>query len=183
MTELPVPAFPSGLEGLLLKTIDDMAADAEKQLQQHLATHKMSAEGENWISAGIGHVGDDCPFCGQSIKGLPLVTAFKAVFSEQYKNLQAEIEAMQASVLRQLGEAALANQATIAERNKSSAEFWQKYVTFDWPKTEYHKSSPQHRKICASARSRCLVPKDARRLRRYCWIASSRKPRLLMNGP
>ena len=136
LAELPVPAFPNALEELLLKTIDDIAADAEAQLQRHLAGHEMSGEGENWISAGIGYAGDDCPFCGQSIKGLPLVSAFKAVFSEQYKNLQTKIEAAQGTISRQLGEAALANQATIAERNRASAEFWRTYVTFDWSKTE-----------------------------------------------
>nr|HPZ65539.1 hypothetical protein [Bacillota bacterium] len=41
-----------------------------------------------------------CPFCGQDIRGLPLIAAFRAVFSERYGALAGEIVTMKATVAR-----------------------------------------------------------------------------------
>lgn len=135
LDQFPVPRIPDGLSELLNRTLDDIAGDAEAQLSNHLDSIKMAAEGQNWIESGLQHAEEDCPFCGQSIKGLPLVAAYRAVFSQKYRNLRDIVAVMQTDVAQQLGEAALANQSTIAERNKAGYEFWQKYVDFDWQST------------------------------------------------
>jgi wobble nucleotide-excising tRNase len=134
LAALQVPAYPDGLSVLVNKALDDIAGDAETLLAGHLAAHNMADNGGDWIATGLEHAGDNCPFCGQGIQGLPLVAAFKAVFSQQYKDLRAEIAAAQVSILQELGEAALANQVAAAERNNAGSEFWQKYVAFDWTK-------------------------------------------------
>lgn len=152
---LPVPTFPSGLVTLLNKTIDDIASDAEGLLDSHLKAHNMGPGASNWISTGVEYANNDCPFCGQGIEGLPLVSAFKAVFSQRFKDLQTEVSAMRAMVADQLGDASLANQAVVAERNHADSEFWQRYVSFDWRKT----TLPQE--FCAAAsnlRTQALVP-------------------------
>lgn len=37
--------------------------------------------------------GDTCPYCGQDIRCVPLIAAYRAVFSDRYKSLGADIAA------------------------------------------------------------------------------------------
>lgn len=129
LSEFPIPALPTDFTGMLARTIDDIAQDAEQRLSAHLAAHGMTASGGNWIADGLGHAVDTCPFCGQDIRGLPLIAAFRAVFSERYEALAGEIATMKAGVARDMGDGALARLGTVAEQNNGGVEFWQKYCT------------------------------------------------------
>lgn len=133
LSEFPIPALPEDFTGMLARTIDAIAQDAEQQLSAHLAAHGMTASGGNWIADGLGHADDTCPFCGQDIRGLPLIAAFRAVFSERYEALAGEIATMKAGIARDMGDAALARLGTIAEQNKGGVEFWQKYCAIEAP--------------------------------------------------
>jgi len=133
LSEFRIPALPAEFTGLLARTIDDIAQDAEQLLSAHLAGHGMTARGGKWISDGLGYADDTCPFCGQDIQGLPLIAAFRAVFSERYEALADEIATMKANVARDMGDAALARLDTIAEQNKGSVEFWQRYCAIEAP--------------------------------------------------
>jgi wobble nucleotide-excising tRNase len=149
---LPIPALPAGFPAILDRTIDDIAGDAESQLESHLAAHGMTDGGGNWISSGLEYVGDDCPFCGQDIKGLPLVRAFRVVFSQTYKDLRTEISALQNILSQQLGDAALATQTAVAEKNNADSEFWQEYVTFNWQATKPPRSFAEAAsRLCVNA--------------------------------
>ena len=129
LSEFALPALPEGFEALLSRTIDDVAQDAEQLVSEHLTAHGTTGGG-NWIATGLDQAGEACPFCGQDVRGLPLLAAFRAVFSARYKALATDIAAMKARVSQALGETALARLDTIVEQNKSSAEFWTKYCTF-----------------------------------------------------
>ena len=131
LSEFASPALPADFTGLLARTIDDIAQDAEQRLSAHLAAHGMTASGGNWIADGLGHAVDTCPFCGQDIRGLPLIAAFRAVFSERYEALAGEIATMKAGVARDMGDGALARLGTVAEQNNGGVEFWQKYCAIE----------------------------------------------------
>ncbi len=133
LSEYPIPVLPDEFTGLLSRTIEDVAKDAEQRVSLHLASQDMAETGGNWIAEGLTHAADSCPFCGQDILNLPLITAFRAVFSERYGALAGEITAMRARVSREMGDVALAGLATIAEQNNGGAEFWQKYCPIDGP--------------------------------------------------
>jgi wobble nucleotide-excising tRNase len=133
LSEYSVPTLPRDFIGLLARTIDDIAQDAEQRLSAHLAAHGMAARGGNWIADGLSHVADTCPFCGQDILGLPLIAAFRAVFSEHYKALAGEIATMKARVEQDMGDIALARLGTVAEQNNGGVEFWQKYCVIEAP--------------------------------------------------
>lgn len=131
-SEIPLPTLPNGFAALLTRTIDDIAQDAERRLTDHLAAHGMAADGGDWIAAGLAHAdGDTCPYCGQDIRGLPLIAAYRAVFSDRYKALAADIAAMQTRITQLFGDAALARLDTLAEQNNGSIEFWGRYCAFD----------------------------------------------------
>jgi len=131
LSPFTLPVIPEGLAALLSRTIDDIAQDAERLLTDHLAAHEMTAGGANWLATGVEHAGETCPFCGQDIRGLPLIAAFRAVFSASYKALASDITSMKTAVSQAFGDAALARLDTVAEQNRAGAEFWTRYSTFD----------------------------------------------------
>lgn len=133
LSEFVIPALPDDFTDLLARTIDDIAQDAEQTLSAHLSAHSMAASGGNWIAAGLGHADDTCPFCGQGIQGLPLIAAYRAVFSERYKALSGEIATMKADIARDMGDAVLARLGTVSEQNNGGVEFWQKYCVIEAP--------------------------------------------------
>lgn len=133
LSEFDLPALPADLETMLSRTIDDIAQDAEALLVAHLADHGMAADGSNWIAAGLNHAGETCPFCGQDIRDLPLIAAFRAVFSERYKALAGEIAAMRARVAQDMGDVALARLDMLAEKNTSGIDFWRSYCRVEDP--------------------------------------------------
>ena len=129
LLEFPAPDWPATFAGVLGRTIDDIAADAERLLNNHLAAHGMSDGGGNWIAEGLEHAFDNCPFCGQDITGLPLVATYRSIFSERYKALAGEITSLAASITQLFGETALARLETLAEQNKAAVAFWSQYCT------------------------------------------------------
>ena len=132
LSEITVPSLPDRLSALLAQTIDDIAQDAEIRVAEHLAAHGMEAEGGSWIAERLEHAdGESCPFCGQDIRGLPLITAYRAVFSDRHKELCNEIEAMRKQVFEQFGDGAIGVLNTRAERNKGAVEFWSRFCAFD----------------------------------------------------
>ena len=132
LAEIEVPSLPDEFLALLASTIDDIAQDAETRLAEHLAVQGMDADGGSWIAEGLEHAdGETCPFCGQDIDDLPLVAAFRAVFSERYNTLQARISDMHRQIDAEFGEAAIGRLNVRAQQNNAAVEFWSRYCTFD----------------------------------------------------
>ena len=85
LRELALPYFPSDYVNLLATTLDGVSADVEAQVMAHMARHTTRPR-ESWLSEGLGFVdGDSCPFCGQTVAGVPLISAFRAYFGDAYK--------------------------------------------------------------------------------------------------
>jgi wobble nucleotide-excising tRNase len=131
LSEYNIPSLPVGLKELFGKTIENVANDAEGLLAAHLLAHGMSDSGAGWIAEGLKAARDTCPFCGQGITGLQLISAFRAVFSESYKALASDVSAAAHRLGQQMGDLALARLATAVEQNKASFEFWQRYCSID----------------------------------------------------
>jgi len=128
---VPFPAVPAAFSEVLATTLDDIGADAEKLISEHLAAHGMAAEDYGWVAAGVDHTGDSCPFCGQDVKGLDLIAAYRSIFSEQYKAFGRTIQEMRDTVQGLLGDAAIGRMNTLAEQNAAAAEFWRQHVAVD----------------------------------------------------
>lgn len=130
-TKPPIPELPAGFHDLLIKTIDNIAKDAELQIQTHFTVHGLAANGAAWIVEQIDRAKDSCPFCGLDIKGLPLIAAYKAVFSDKYKALRCDIDTMKAMIDQTMGDAALAKLETFNANHKSAVDFWAKYCAIN----------------------------------------------------
>jgi wobble nucleotide-excising tRNase len=128
MTELQLPALPTGFNELLSKTLDGIAQDAQKRVIEHIAHQKMGEHAEAWIAQGMEHIsGEVCPFCGQSLKAISLIEAYRKVFADQYRGMKKAVEDMRAATDRALSDRAVGALETLVEANRSAAEFWNRY--------------------------------------------------------
>lgn len=128
LNKIIVPDLSADFTDLLVRTIDDIAKDAEQQIKTHFAAHGMTTkDGANWAVQQIDHADDSCPFCGQDTKGLSLIEAYKSVFSDKYKALRRDIKSMKDGIDEDMGDTALAKLETFAATHKAALEFWAKY--------------------------------------------------------
>ena len=122
---------PANFARLLGATISEVAEDAEAQLRAHLDRHQMPS-GSDWIAEGLQHTQDDeCPFCGQDIRGLPLIASYRAIFSERYGALRTAISDATSLLDRQLDE--LETLALLVEQNRGGFDFWSRYCLIEPP--------------------------------------------------
>src|SRR5260370_29674647 len=105
LTPLSLPAIPTTVQAVLAKSIDGVAADAEARITANIQRHGMQRDGERWIGEGMPFVVEDsCPYCGRDgLSGLDLIRAYRAHFSDAYRALQGEVDAVRAEVARALG--------------------------------------------------------------------------------
>jgi len=136
LAEISFPELPEGFLDILGRTLEDVSADAEAHIAEHLAAHAMTDGGGNWIAEGLPFADESCPFCGQGIKGLPLIAAYRSVFSKLYANLRTEISQMEERVNERYGDAAVGALNTSREQNAGTAEFWARYCAIDAPEVE-----------------------------------------------
>lgn len=133
LAPLELPTVPSGFEAALTKTIEDVAADVEARVREHLAIHTRAAT-DAWVSEGVRYQKDDiCPFCGQQTSGLALVEAYRAYFSAGYRELKKEVDTLRGQVERIGSDATAVTLARVVEQNQALTEFWKEFVSYDEP--------------------------------------------------
>lgn len=129
LPDLPLADFSS----LLAKNLPDVAADAERQVKEHISACA-GTDGEAWLERGVQHIRDGrCPFCGQNINGLALIDAYKGYFSESYNDLKREIGAFASRIGSLLSEQTLLRVQQALNANQSLAEYWSQHVAVDLP--------------------------------------------------
>ncbi|MFY9558604.1 MAG: AAA family ATPase [Terriglobales bacterium] len=136
LSPLTIPNFPrTGLETLLGKTVEGVAADAERQLSEQIRTHGMHDRGQAWLSEGLGYVHENtCPFCNQSLEGASeLIGAYKAFFSKAYNELRGTIAAMRTQINTTLDEREVFKIDRTIDQNTASVEFWSRFCEFTPP--------------------------------------------------
>ena len=132
LSEITLPRLPEGFDNLLSKTIDGIAEDAEARLAAHLAAHEMGPADGTWIAEGMKYTEDSsCPFCGQDIRGVALLDAYRTVFSREYKDLRDSIEDACRKIDEAFGDRAIGRLTTLAEQNRGAVEFWRQYCTLE----------------------------------------------------
>ena len=132
LAPLTPPSVPESLTSLLTTTLDGISRDAEQRVTTHLAAHGM-ADGAGWVLRGLDHTDRTCPFCSQGVERSPLIAAYRAVFSERYRQLRSDIEAMHNSITQSFGENAVARLATAAAQHEGAIEYWARHCALDLP--------------------------------------------------
>lgn len=95
---LALPAIDvDAINVILGRTMVDVDADAIARVRAHLS--KLGKEGEEWVGKGVTLIPgaraaaqvEVCPFCEQDLAGSPLLTHYRAYFSEAYETLKGAI--------------------------------------------------------------------------------------------
>lgn len=134
LTAANVPTFPPAFAQLLAKTFTAVAADAEKRVAEHVEHHQMQAGGEAWLTQGLEYVaGRNCPFCGQEMGSLDLITAYRSFFSKEYHALRDEVTTLSREIDTALGDLVAAGVEQTVLQNTGSVEFWQQYCELTPP--------------------------------------------------
>lgn len=93
---LPVPTPSADLTAALAQSVDGVATDLHRKLQDHIARHVSRSDApvahETWLEAGLAFDNaHNCPYCGQELRDRSLLDLYRDYFSEAYKALAAEI--------------------------------------------------------------------------------------------
>jgi len=138
------------ITALLAKSMPDVGADAAARVRSHLAN--LADGAEEWISNGMAHCDDDtCPFCGQDIRGLPLLNDYQSYFSEAYTAFKKDVSEAKCDIERKLGGDALATFVQQIAAEEAKRVFWAGFT--DVPDNAYE---PDRIKACWSAVQRAL---------------------------
>ena len=123
----PVPTVLAEVDEILQAVAGEAPSDSLEQIEKHLSQHTAQAT-EDWLSAGTSFVLDtDCPYCGQSLEGVPLSEAYRAVFQESYRELISAVELM-ISQAERVGEGwNLDRQTQVLELNAECGRFWAQF--------------------------------------------------------
>jgi len=134
LSELTLPTFPPGFEGLLGKTIEGIARDAERRINIQIEAHAMHERGEPWLSEGLGYIRNNaCPFCGQALNAVALIAAYKAYFSEAYNALWTEITTLNQLIADTFGDREIARIERTLDQNSAGVDFWSRYCAIAPP--------------------------------------------------
>lgn len=127
---IPMPDLPLALEACLNQTLEGIAEDAQKPIASHIEHRKLGIQGEEWLQVGTERiVDDDCPYCGQSLKGLSLIEAYQKAFAESYRQLKEMVECIRSEIQRYFGEGTVGSIDTLGATNNAAVEFWSQYCT------------------------------------------------------
>ena len=76
-------------------SMEEAHTDAQALVQEHMARLKEQNGFKGWVSNGLAHLEDDCPFCGQELEGdsLELINSYKVAFNEAFANFIKETKA------------------------------------------------------------------------------------------
>jgi wobble nucleotide-excising tRNase len=137
LAALTTPALPDGFQELLARTVEGVAEDAEAKVRAQVQTHAMHDRGQNWLSEGLGYVADErCPFCDQGMApAAELLSAYRAFFSEGYRDLRNAIAGMQASLEGALGDRPIVPFERALDQNTAGVEFWSRFCEIAAPVT------------------------------------------------
>lgn len=134
LVSLPTAPYTE-VRALLLKTLVDVSSDAERRIRAHLESHRMMERGEAWISQGLEFISEDaCPFCGQSLADLDIITAYRGYFRQAYDDLKTEVADMERRVDGLLSTESLLSLQEQISGNEVLTEFWKQHVSVDSPK-------------------------------------------------
>ncbi|MBI3041458.1 MAG: AAA family ATPase [Betaproteobacteria bacterium] len=133
LTAITLPLFDPRFTQLLAKTLPGIAADAERRVREHIAAHRMQARGEPWLTEGLGYTTDSCPYCGQDLRAVTLIQAYRDFFNREYLALRDEVTRHSRDIDDVFGDRAAAMIEQIVLQNINAVEFWQHYCQIAAP--------------------------------------------------
>ncbi len=118
-----------GLFSELGTSLDDVHADAEQIVKNHVAKLE-SKTAESWLSQGQQFNNTDaCPYCAQDISNNNLIRAYRTHFNAAYNTLKAKVAALHNKVSTGFDTSIVEGFAKSTSTAAAQAEAWSEYVT------------------------------------------------------
>ena len=134
LTVLEMPPLPLHLGSMVGRTLEDVSRGAEGLVREHIVKHNMAPHGEEWLASGLPHITDEaCPFCGQSLRGIDLLKAYREFFNENYRGLQSELTRYRGNAARLFSDERIELLRTHIASNLTSVDLWGRYVAIRKP--------------------------------------------------
>jgi wobble nucleotide-excising tRNase len=131
LQEITAPESLEMIGGLLAENLPAIAADAEKNLREHLDNHTKRAT-ESWVSQGLNFQKDDaCPYCGQNTSGLNLIAAYRAHFDQSYVSLKGRISEAERNLAARFSDRVALTVQNSTAVNAALREFWRQFHVGD----------------------------------------------------
>jgi wobble nucleotide-excising tRNase len=139
-TTLVAPVFDIEIFFSVLATkLEDVERGAEALVREHFAKHASPPEIdslgiESWISTGQHFAkADDCPFCGQKLKGLALIEAYKGYFNDAYIGLKEQVVALAQQAATDLADERISVLIGQVATNTARLEAWKDHLDITIP--------------------------------------------------
>ena len=120
--------FPTTVIDILKSSAENIVSDAEEKLRNHMQSLNMPQSGQQWLSQGVKLIQNDrCPFCGQSLENIDLISAYKSFFNAEYLKLKSNVENLDL-LIDNLGNQWLAKSELQQARNQAAREYWKQFL-------------------------------------------------------
>jgi wobble nucleotide-excising tRNase len=130
---LTAPTLPTDVEDILKMTVEDVSAEAEARVKEHIQQH-LDADGEGWLESGIRYATDDCcPFCGQDLTNSDMIGLYRSYFNEAYRQLKRNVSTLPNLVATALRGNLIADMARTMANNAELMSFWSQFMDLSLP--------------------------------------------------
>ena len=131
-SQIPIPSFDiDSLFTILNTTLEDVEADAEKIVRQHITNHGGS-QVENWISQGQQYEkADSCPYCAQSLKNVDLIKAYRTHFNQAYSDLKNKVSQLSVGVDTRTSDQVIEQFASALDTVNAVIDGWAEHVKYE----------------------------------------------------
>jgi wobble nucleotide-excising tRNase len=104
--------------------LEDVEESAEQVVRAHIAKHGKPGL-EHWVSQGQEYLSlNECPFCGQSLRGVELIRAYRSYFNIAYTDLKRRISNLEGTVAAELSDDRISRLASAVATNTARIEAW-----------------------------------------------------------
>lgn len=124
-SRVDIPILSAMFDEVIGQTLETISAEAARNVQDHLARHKMHEHGETWLSRGLESIyGEVCPFCGQDLKKSTLVDAYNQYFSGAYQEFRSKLAELKEAVAKNLADGVAHKLCRTLDQHAVEIAFW-----------------------------------------------------------
>lgn len=132
LAPLNMEPLPIGeVRELLAWTTTEVSADATRRVKEHInAVHA----DEVWLKQGYQfEYHENCPFCAQSLKGVPILDAYQAYFSEAYEAYVTRLQAAFQKILLLVDASVPLKLRGVVDTNRARLDQWRSFFEAEQP--------------------------------------------------
>jgi wobble nucleotide-excising tRNase len=132
-SRVDVPILSAMFDEVIGQTLEIISAEAARNVQDHLARHKMHEHGETWLSRGLESIlGEVCPFCGQDLKTSTLVEAYNQYFSGAYQEFRSKLAETKEIIAKTLADGIAHKLCRVLDQHAAEIAFWRQFGEIDY---------------------------------------------------